>query len=532
MKNENRTFYHKQVEEAFANFHRAFQEILKDVNADLLSPEFAVLSVFPEKIQWSKHESVAGLNLKEEEMSEEQKEEIALANKDYFDEAISSFNPLVYVNKFLQDYNKCLTSLTAIIIDAVEAYASINKNTISTEESATLPLTHEELYYAFSFLNKDQVREVLYGQQQIVFDKLYNAILEKDISGFKKALDEHPINQMQSLKYYLIGEVNNFSPFSDFIKSPELLNSSFLGMILEESGMPDDIIEYFDAFKKSHLLNPKNGIALNDFGSIDFGNLIDFQIQNLIGIHKLFFYSMDVPRFYRKRLLENYNEWRKEYPDAPDINIAAEIDIDVEGSINLTNVLMERWLIYAIHKRMESGENYILSDNEETEHEPELKEKRTTGDLRRLPFPSRIINNKIDGMLSTKILQRLYQVYGHYLTTANGRLISEGEFVYLFSGRIEYPSSYNPPYYWNTDINILAGLIRLLYDGQEKGFDTMILLPSDVGKNKSSIKWSTKKQGLGYKTLAPIENTIQSIIEDLSGKRLREVELKRQGKAK
>lgn len=168
-------------------------------------------------------------------------------------------------------------------------------------------------------------------------------------------------------------------------------------------------------------------------------------------------------------------------------------------------------------------------DNRESSIGAELMEKQSTAsNLRRLPFPSRIINNKIDGLLSNKILLRLHKAYGGYLTTATGRLISEEEFVYLFSGGIKCPSNYNPPYYWNADENLFAGLVRLLYDGQEKGIDYIILLPSDIESGKSSVKWSGKKQGLGKKTLAPIENTIQTIVEELSGKRLREVDLKRQ----
>lgn len=59
-----------------------------------------------------------------------------------------------------------LLVFTAIIMEAVDTYVKINKNTIFTEESATLTLTNEKLYYAFSFLNKNQVREVLWGQPQ------------------------------------------------------------------------------------------------------------------------------------------------------------------------------------------------------------------------------------------------------------------------------------------------------------------------------------------------------------------------------
>lgn len=523
MKNENRTYYYKHVEEAFANIHRATSEMLKDLGADWNMPGFDVLSVFPEKIQWSQHESVVNLNLKEEDLSDDQKEGIALSNKDIFDEIISSLSPIVHFNKYSHDFDRCLTGFTAIIMEAVDTYVTINKNTIFTEESATLTLTNEELYYAFSFLNKDQVREVLWGQPQKVVDRLYNAIKGKDLFDFQDALDENQINPMKSLRYFLISQVNNIYAFSDFIKSPELINSSFLALVLDESGMPDDIIEYIDVFKDSHFLDLKNVNAFNNSESIDFGRLIAIKNQCLIAAHKLFVYSMDMPRLYRKRLLENYNGWRKDYPEAPEIDVPDEFNLHTENTINIANVLIDKWLIDAIHKKM-------ASKNCESSKEAELSgNKSTTCNLLRLPLPSRLINNKIDGLLSNKILQRLHKVYGVYLIKDTGRLISEEEFVYLFSGGIKCPSNYNPPYYWSADKKVFAGLIRLLYDGQEKGLDTIILLSSDVGRSICSIKWIGLKQGLGKRTLAPIENTIQAIVEDVSGKRLREVDLTRQG---
>lgn len=523
MTNENAKYYYKQVEEALANIHCSFKGLLKNLEAYGISDGALQLPAIPEKIEWSKHESVVGLNLKEEDLSDEQKEEIALSYKKFFDEVLSVSNYIVRCNRYSQDFDNCVKKFTAIIMEASQLFMSIDKSEISKGEGSTaLTLTHEELYYAFSFLNEEQIRESLYGQQPVVVDKLFSAFQAQDLLAFREVLDGYPISPMYLLKYLLIEPVNRFSSFSDFIKTDALINSPIMSMTVEACGLTDDVLDCLDNVFQFNNLG--GGFDLSLFQNIDLEKMIDFKGKYLASVHKLFIYSMGLPRGYRKKLVENYNEWRKDYPEAPDMNINEDAAIDIDNAIRVTSVILDKWLITAIHQKMEL-------ENGESSIGAELIEKQSTAcNLKRLPFPSRIINNKIDGLLSNKILQRLHKAYGGYLLTASGRLISEDEFVYLFSGGTKCPSNYNPPYYWNADKNIFAGLLRLLYDGQEKGFDTVILLSSDVGRSKSSVQWSAKKQGLGKKTLAPIENTIQTIVEELAGKRLREVDLKRQHK--
>jgi len=521
MTNDNIEFYYKQVEEALANIHCSFKELLKDLETYGISDEALQLPAIPEKIEWSKHESVVGLSLKEEDLSDEQKEEIALGSRETLDKVISLLNYLVRYNRLTQDFDSCVKKFIAIIMEASQLFMSIDKREISKGEGSTaLTLTHEELYYAFSFLNEEQIRESLYGQQPVVVDKLFSVFQAQDLLAFREVLDGYPISPMYLLKYLLIEPVNRFSSFSDFVKTNALINSPIMSMTVEACGLTDDVLDCLDTVFQFNNLG--SGFDLSLFQNIDLEKMIDFRGKYLASTHKLFLYTLGLPRVYRRKLVENYNEWRKEYPEAPEMKFSEEADIDIDNAIRTTSVIIDKWLINAIHKKMKL-------DNRESSIGAELMEKQSTAsNLRRLPFPSRIINNKIDGLLSNKILLRLHKAYGGYLTTATGRLISEEEFVYLFSGGIKCPSNYNPPYYWNADENLFAGLVRLLYDGQEKGIDYIILLPSDIESGKSSVKWSGKKQGLGKKTLAPIENTIQTIVEELSGKRLREVDLKRQ----
>ena len=58
------------------------------------------------------------------------------------------------------------------------------------------------------------------------------------------------------------------------------------------------------------------------------------------------------------------------------------------------------------------------------------------------------------------------------------------------------------------------------------------MLISDKEKDKSSVKWSAKKQGLGETTLKPIEEKIQNIVFKVTGKTLPEVDLTKQNKPK
>lgn len=348
MTNDNTEFYYKQVEEALANIHCSFKELLKDLETYGISDEALQLPAIPEKIEWSKHESVVGLSLKEEDLSDEQKEEIALGSRETLDKVISLSNYLVRYNRLTQDFDSCVKKFIAIIMEASQLFMSIDKREISKGEGSTaLTLTHEELYYAFSFLNEEQIRESLYGQQPVVVDKLFSVFQAQDLLAFREVLDGYPISPMYLLKYLLIEPVNRFSSFSDFVKTNALINSPIMSMTVEACGLTDDVLDCLDTVFQFNNLG--SGFDLSLFQNIDLEKMIDFRGKYLASTHKLFLYTLGLPRVYRRKLVENYNEWRKEYPEAPEMKFSEEADIDIDNAIRTTSVIIDKWLINAIH---------------------------------------------------------------------------------------------------------------------------------------------------------------------------------------
>lgn len=152
---------------------------------------------------------------------------------------------------------------------------------------------------------------------------------------------------------------------------------------------------------------------------------------------------------------------------------------------------------------------------------------------RRLEFPTRISRNRLmDLKIKKEILSGLFKAFGHGLENFEGNPISEEEFIYLFDGPVKRPDNYTTPYYWNKTDKQFAGLLRLLYFGQARGVNEIILLVEDKGSRTSSVKWSAKKQGLGTATLLPLEEKIQGVVFNVTGARLPDVDLTKQNKSK
>lgn len=194
----------------------------------------------------------------------------------------------------------------------------------------------------------------------------------------------------------------------------------------------------------------------------------------------------------------------------------------------------------AICREIISWLNYNFETNiseDELETDPraimQLPHISVTSVSRRLEFPTRIsMNRPMDLTVKEKILTGLYEAFGVNLEDFEGNPLSKAEFVYLFDGPCKRPENYRTPYYWNKSDKQFAGLLRLLYIGQPSGIDQIILMVEDKGKNKSRIKWSTKKQGLGERTLRPIEELIQNIVFRATGNYLPAVGLTKQNKPK
>ena len=215
----------------------------------------------------------------------------------------------------------------------------------------------------------------------------------------------------------------------------------------------------------------------------------------------------------------------KEWNDGLLYNAPIESDLSNTVQFRVLEMLIkirDKWIVDGLRQRLgnEQPDQIVQPAG--------ITEKETL----RLPFPSRIEYKIKDPTQQSAILSGLFNEFGRFFESKDGMLISHDDFLYLFSGRIARPLTYHPPYYWNQADKYFAGLVRLLYFGQPTGFDDFILLVKDKGLKKSSVKWSSRKQGLGKTVLKPIEEKIQNIVFEATGLHLPEVDLTKQNKPK
>lgn len=216
---------------------------------------------------------------------------------------------------------------------------------------------------------------------------------------------------------------------------------------------------------------------------------------------------MDIPRFYRKKVLENYNQWRKDYPEAPDINIPEESDFDMQNVANVSSVLIDKWLINAIHKKMEEINSYTASNgNLVNTYNSDVVENRKANNTLRFKFPDRI---KVYSNHYNAILTEIYKYYGGGFED-----MSCEDFIYLFGGTGKMPKSYAPPFYFMNDDARLKALIRILYVRQPRKFGNIILHISDKATGAIYHDWGVNKKGASY---IDDEKLIQSIVSSIAG---------------
>lgn len=145
---------------------------------------------------------------------------------------------------------------------------------------------------------------------------------------------------------------------------------------------------------------------------------------------------------------------------------------------------------------------------------------------KRLPYPYRFENHGIAPLKYNAILSRIYNNIGRYFIDSKGNLISEESFIYFFSGIVNCPDDYNPPYYWNTDPKIFAAYLRVLYFGKRlnRDFKKLVLRLGDKDPDKS---WGSFTPSLGEKNLTILDNEIRNIVREISGIELGDVDLSR-----
>lgn len=412
------------------------------------------------------------------------------------------------------------------------------------------PLSNLEAFEILHYLNNSQLNLALSSltkETDIRFG-LLNAVKGNDYDSYSQILSTHNLSPIKlntqlcylKLRNSIIISQNNLFSAVDSMEEGSDLEATDLASIARLSNVSQNINPYLKKYE--------DFIFTKEMADDEYFNKIYNIVKSLLS-----------------QILTSYNEAIEMINDLADDNIIpfTKDILKLKESENLKFIRGLHILplqdidksIYDIERYNEILNEYINDVNErEKEHlnnNPKLITNNPTTiqkedvnncneesyDLEfayyqndknnsRLPYPYRI-EQRVSKDYRNEILRRLYNKYGDYFLNFNDNPITEDEFVYFLGGSIVQPKTYNPPYYWSRDPLNMASLIRLLYDGQPHGFDKLIMLPQDKGKDKSSIQWSHKTQGLGKGRLKPIDGEIKRIVKEVSGELLREVSLER-----
>lgn len=519
---DNEISYHKGIEYRYHQLHDDITSLffsIPEFFRETLPTEIVQYVHLPDAIVWSEFfedddEDKSSIDISNPEMLEQ----VVSDNKDDIEKLLLGLKEVKDILERIVDgigvNSEVADSFFEIICENLAEKGQLN---LFTEEYAdySLHLTAEELYTALTLIPIESVRNLLSSLPDSSFAVLYKRYKEGNRIGFIEAFESLDIHGIANLNKYLFPYLDNVYPFYRFLLDNIDRTFPLYVDMMSDAGVPDEIIDSMDSISninESECLTKSDIESLQDTQNGLFAPVINIKQSD-----------SELPRRFKNKI----NKVSTDHSKASSCTNCGEDSSNrlhlSERTINTMREFSNQWIIEALHR-------IIDGDLETIAEEKSLLEKSEEG--LRLQFPSRIEANKIDSTYNNQILKGLYEKYGQYIENYSGDIITENEFIYLFSGRIPRPQNYNTPYYWNTDHKIFAGLIRLLYYGQPTGFDDIILLVEDKGVNRCSKKWSSMTQGLGKKTLEPIETNIQNIILEIAGKRLNSVDLMKRNKSK
>lgn len=373
------------------------------------------------------------------------------------------------------------------------------------------PLTYSQFFNALNLIDEDDVRKVLTTDGVKHFNIMFSYLNKRDKVAFVNYCEDNKIGNCCIEIYRYLFHVN--SKTIDYLIGPNKRINIPSILIDIKSAIKNSCIKSYEFFPDIHLyINHRN----IDPGSYLFWICLFRETCRYI-INDPSNYNSP-SRFEANNLWEEYKSYFKDfdfenYPEALDSKAAHLL-----GKAFYDYFISE---IETVNKNIDEGDSNPNEPVTKLMHEIEYNS-------RRLPYPYRIeFSSKIDSRHRTAILISLYGEFGFFLTDLNDKPLSQNDFVYMFGGSIPKPPTYNPPYVWNGEILRFPALIRLLYEDQPSGLDYLVILPQDKDNKKSSIKWSTKTQGLGIRMLGPLDKKIQDLVKEISGESLRPTNLKR-----
>lgn len=346
MTNNQKSYYYKEIEAAFTRFKEVGSKMLpyaetfkKILDVDVIR----VIANFQRPI-WSKHPSVINLNLLEDELTDDQKEEIALSNKVEFDAAIKELNEMSdlweSVAKKSNMVEQASITIIDMVLDSVKSRLTYDYHGELNGDYDAIPitLTAEELYWALDLIGTEQARLVLSEQSHQVFDALYNAY-KKGKESFTRAFANLTSAPMKGLRTALMSFINDADSFMCFIETQLIRDKKLLAILADEMfGCGDgaflDILNCLLCGETVRNLDTRELLT-------SYENEVGRAMTTAVNIGGL-------GRFEHKQVQKIKESLTNELPSIPtdqmeEINISPKL-------LNIITTLMDKWLVEKIHE--------------------------------------------------------------------------------------------------------------------------------------------------------------------------------------
>lgn len=227
---EGRTYYYKEVEESASRLADLLEELNTYFDSAALNDLIDLLSDIP----WNRL-STKYSGIEKENLTDDQKEEIALCRKDWQNE--------------LEDWRAEITPYLTNIKAFYEAFYALNQIRVVAltralrydygavkelcNEMQPLMLTSRELYHALTFLEIDQIRTLLSDQTPTVFNRMLSAFQNGE-EDFVRLMYDMEYAPMVGLRDILMVELEKVESFSDFSKDQAKSDEELRSLVVEE----------------------------------------------------------------------------------------------------------------------------------------------------------------------------------------------------------------------------------------------------------------------------------------------------------
>ena len=470
---EGRTYYYKEVEESASRLADLLEELNTYFDSAAINSLIGLLSDIP----WNRL-STKYSGIEKENLTDDQKEEIALCRKDWQQE--------------LEDWRTEITPYLTNIKALYEAFYALNQIRVVAltralrydygavkelcNEMQPLMLTSKELYYALTFLEIDQIRTLLADQTPTVFNRMMSAF-QKGEDDFVRLTYDMEYAPLLGLRDILMVELEKVESFSDFSKDQAKSDEDLRSLVIEE-------------------LCEMNNCNLGDI-TISYG--ADFTIETLQNQQKLFsdFFLNQAYCFYhssistqsdRQKILNIYEKWHKYNSSCTPLD-ECELTICSDRLDRIIMAQIDTWIFSVIHSHMNQEPAQIEGTDAKTS-------QSTSAVDYRIFFASQAPDIEYQPMRDIAARLAGKEKVGNGIVQSQLAYIQVSDmlrFCYFFLHKICPPDNitnvdFSKPILWLGNWESLRYLVYRLY-GKPKS------LPSNLSKDiKEAFRFKPKRQ--------------------------------------